>query len=120
MTPSSIAMIATIVLLAIVMLWSAEKIFAASTPVVNATTTEGQQQPHPGPQQPQTGVLAQIQQTMPNLKQALIIFTSLNGILIALGAALYVLRNMLDNQSASTLASIKNTQSRFPLEKNPK
>lgn len=120
MTSTSIAMIATIVLLTIIMLWSSEQVLAASTPAANVTTTDGQQPTHPGPQQAQSGVLAQIQRTMPNLKQALIIFTSLNGILIVLAAALYVFRNMLHNQSASTLASIKNTQSRLPLENKPK
>ena len=120
MTASSIAMIATIVLLAITMLGSPEKVVAASTPMANATTIDGQQQRLTESQQPQSGLLSQIQQKMPNLKQALIIFTILNGILIVFGTALYVIRNMLDNQSASTLVSIKNTQSRFPLEKKPK
>ena len=58
------------------------------------------------------GLLSEINQKMPNLKLALIIFTSFNGILIVLGAIALVFKKRLEDQSASTLASIKATQSR--------
>lgn len=69
------------------------------------------------PQQDSSGLLSRINRTMPNLEQALIIFTSFNGLLIVLGAVALVLKKRMEDNSASTLASIKATQSRIPQEK---
>ena len=69
------------------------------------------------PQQGTGGWLSRINQTMPNLERALIIFTSFNGLLIVFGAAALVVKKRMEDESASTLASIKATQSRIPQEK---
>ena len=69
------------------------------------------------PQQDSGGLLSRIKQTMPNLEQALIIFTSFNGLLIVFGAVALVVKKRMEDDSASTLASIKATQSRIPQEK---
>jgi len=115
MTPSSFLFTAAIVFLAIVMQLNSGDAFATSPPIANESTTDGQVKNLTNPEQFPDIPLSQLQQKMPNLKQALIIFTSLNGILIVFGAAALVLRKRLDDQSASTLASIKATQSRIPV-----
>ena len=67
-------------------------------------------------QQGSGGLMSRINQTTPNLEQALIIFTSFNAILIVFGAIALVLKNRMEDESASALASIKATQSRIPQE----
>jgi len=118
MKPSSASLKATIILLAIAMQLLAGNVLATSKQTANAATSEEQVKVHSNTQQDSDDLLSQIHQKIPNLEQALIIFTSFNGILIVSGAAVYGLRKRLDDQSASTLASIKATQSRIAMEKD--
>ena len=56
----------------------------------------------------------QLQQNMPHLEQALIIFTGANGLLIISGLLLIYMKNRLHRQSAQTLATFRTSQSIVP------
>lgn len=116
MAPASASIKVVVFLVALVTYTLAGNVLASSTQTADAPISETQTTVNTGAQQDASGLLSEIHQAMPNLEQALIIFTSFNGILIVLGAAAYVLRERLNDQSASTLASIKATQS--PMHKN--
>ncbi len=51
-----------------------------------------------------------IARNIPALQQALILFTSINAVLIVFGGVTYLLKKRMENESASTLASIKDKQ----------
>lgn len=51
-----------------------------------------------------------IVRNIPALQQALILFTSVNAILIVFGGVAYLLKKRMENETASTLASIKDKQ----------
>jgi hypothetical protein len=57
------------------------------------------------------GLITRLQRTMPHLDQALIIFSSVNGILIVSGLLLVFLKERLHRQSAQTLATLKSAHS---------
>ncbi|WP_455202048.1 hypothetical protein [Kaarinaea lacus] len=105
----------TVFIVVIVTYTLATNVFATSIQTGDALIAETQPSANAGSQSDTGGLLSEIQQMMPHLEQALIIFTSFNGILIVFGAAAYLLRKRLDSQSVSTLASIRATQS--PLHK---
>lgn len=58
--------------------------------------------------------ITQLQQTMPHLEQALIIFASANGLLIISGLLLIYMKERLHRQSAQTLATFRTSQSIGP------
>ncbi|WP_455221421.1 hypothetical protein [Kaarinaea lacus] len=64
---------------------------------------------HTSPGNDQNNRATHLHQAAPYLNQALIIFTSTNGILIVCGVVLIVLKERLHRQSAKTLASLKAT-----------
>ena len=59
-------------------------------------------------------LITQLQQTMPHLEQALIIFAGANGLLIISGLLLIYMKERLHRQSAQTLATFKASQSIGP------
>ena len=115
MAPASASLKATVFFVALVTQTLAANVLATPTQTGDAPLTETHMSASAVSQEDTSGWLSGIQQIMPNLEQALIIFTCVNGILIVFGTAAYLLRKRLDSQSASTLASIRATQS--PLQK---
>lgn len=59
-------------------------------------------------------LITQLQQSMPHLEQALIIFTSANGLLIISGLLLVYMKERLHRQSAQTLATFRTSRSIVP------
>jgi hypothetical protein len=55
--------------------------------------------------------ITHLQQTMPHLEQALIIFVSANGLLIISGLLFIYMKERLHRQSAQTLATFRTSQS---------
>ena len=60
-------------------------------------------------------LMTYLHQAAPHLNQALIIFTSTNGVLIVCGIVLIVLKERLHRQSARTLAGLKANSDVKPL-----